>query len=424
MRARAADAVFLLVVLAGGAIRVWGASIGGDVADVSAYRHHIFIVESGRGIYQTEARFPYFPGWLGVELGVWHVSQILDMQFWWLIRIVIVLADVANCFAIRWVAASTQGTDRARIAGMVYALAPIAIIISGHHGQFDALPGLLALVAVGLVVRGKRPVVAGLLLGGALALKPFPALLIPVILRAPEMSVRARLAVCAVAGSVVLAVSAPFLLVDALAMYSNIAGYGGLNDQGFGGILRSLWLIRADNVYLPGAFGQEISTTTRWLTLALMAAALSWLWRASTTRVAAAMFMIFVVSFGAVSTQYLIWPLPWLLVANVSLALPILYAIGAALGAIGFYLVYWPAMILPATQIRPPALQFVPTFVATQVVAWLVMISMCVGTLRPPAMTRVSRWLFYLCLVAIALAARPIVDQMNWYITEWIKFRQ
>ncbi len=424
MRARAADALFLLVVLAGGAIRVWGASIGGDVADVAAYRNHIFIVESGRGIYQTETRFPYFPGWLGVELAVWHLSQFLEMQFWWLIRLMIVLADVANCFAIRWVAAPTQGPDRARIAGMVYALAPIAIIVSGHHGQFDAIPGLLALVAVGFLVRGERPVVAGLLLGGALALKPFPALLIPVILRAQEMSLRARVVLCAIAGAVVLAVSAPFLLVDAPAMFSNIAGYGGLNDQGFGGILRSLWLIRADNVYLPGAFGPEISSTTRWLTLALMAAALFFLWRAPTTRVAAAMFVLFVVSFGGVSTQYLIWPLPWLLVANVSLVLPILYAIGTALGAIGFYLVYWPAMILPATQIRPPALQFVPAFVVTQIVSWLVMLSTCVGTLRPPAMSRISRWIFLLSLIAIALAARPIVDQMTWYITEWIKFRR
>src|SRR5438445_547086 len=83
----------------------------------------------------------------------------------------------------------------------------------------DALPSLFSILGAGFLV-GRRPraAPAGLLLGVAMALKPFPILLVPLFLRAPGLSLRARALVGALALGVVGAVTAPYLLADAAAV--------------------------------------------------------------------------------------------------------------------------------------------------------------------------------------------------------------
>src|SRR5262249_30319099 len=197
---------------------------------------------------------------------------------------------------------------------------PIAILISGHHGQFDALPTLFSVLAAGLLL-GARPRAAGsgLLLGLAMALKPSPALLVPAFMRSPGLSWPARLAIGALSGAVVLVVTAPFLLVDAGSVYRNVVGYPGLNDQELGGLLRSLWLHRAHHISLPGTFGLDLAAATRWPALALIGFAILVLWRDRLPRVAAAVYLAFLSAFGGVSTQYLVWPLAWLLMSDLPL---------------------------------------------------------------------------------------------------------
>src|SRR5262249_13144977 len=137
-----------------------------------------------------------------------------------------------------------------------------------YHGQFDALPSLFSILAAGFMA-GRRPrsVPAGLLLGVAMALKPFPALLVPVFIRSDGLSLRGRALVGGLALAVVGLIPAPYLAASAAGVISNVGGYGGLNDQGLGGLMRALWLFKAGNIYLPGAFGAEVTATTRFLAL-------------------------------------------------------------------------------------------------------------------------------------------------------------
>ena len=74
----------------------------------------------------------------------------------------------------------------------------------------------------------------------------------------------------------------------------------------------ALWLWRANNIYLPGNFGNEISATTRWLALAAIGLTFVLTFRAPVPRAAAAVYLAFLTFFGGVSTQYLLWPLPFL----------------------------------------------------------------------------------------------------------------
>jgi hypothetical protein len=417
-----ADALVLLAILIGAILRVWGADQGGDIADVSAYRDHVHLaVERGLNVYAVEGkRYPYFPGWLQVEGAVWQLALLTSTRFWWAIRLVIVAADVLACFAIWWSATCSGGTARGRWAAGIYALSPIAILISGHHGQFDALPTLFSVLAAGFMMGATpRPWASGLLLGLAVAMKPFPALLVPVFMRAPGLSMRARLMIGALAGAVVLLFTAPFLIADAPAVFRQVVGYPGLNDQGIGGLLRSLWLYRAKNIFLPGAFGLELIGTTRWLSLALIGLSVAVLWRHPAARVGAAVYLAFLSTFGGVSTQYLIWPLAWLLISDVPLRWAVVYSIGATAGAVGFYMVYWPQILLPGRW-AVPATQNAGVFVAGQAIAMLTFWVTLGATLRAGRWQHPVVWV----LAAIVLATLVPVGQQLVYLTgEWLKFR-
>src|SRR5262245_51173763 len=66
-RALLLGGLVVLAILLGTLLRWNGALVGGDVADVAAYRGHVELTRAGRNVYASDLRYPYFPGWLGVE---------------------------------------------------------------------------------------------------------------------------------------------------------------------------------------------------------------------------------------------------------------------------------------------------------------------------------------------------------------------
>jgi hypothetical protein len=416
-------ALVVLAILLGLLVRWNGALVGGDVADVAAYRGHVAIAESGRGIYSTDTRFPYFPGWLGVELAAAQIARAWRIPFWQVIRGIVVAADVLACFALWWAGTRAGGPARGRWAAAIYALSPIAILIAGYHGQFDSLSTLFSVLAAGFLLRRPHPVPAGVLLGIAMALKPFPALLVPVLAWAPGLSWRGRTLVAGIALAIVGVVTGPYLAQDAAAVMRNVGGYGGLNDQGLGGVLRALWYQRASNQYLPGAFGTEISTTTRWFALGAIALTFLLARDRPFVRTAGAVYLAFLGLFGGVSTQYLVWPLPWLLLSDLPLWWAVVYNLTASAGAIGFYLVYWPQMVLPGQWKVIPVVEHVPYFVVGQIVSWLGIVATWFASIGRVAL---RRWREPLVVAAAAVtigAAYPVVAQISWFAGEWLKFQ-
>src|SRR2546422_9603376 len=94
----------VLVILIGALLRWNGALVGGDVADVAAYRGHVELTRSGRNVYASEIRYPYFPGWLAVEMAVYELSVQWRLPFWQAGRGAIVGGDGLLCLAL-WGAA-------------------------------------------------------------------------------------------------------------------------------------------------------------------------------------------------------------------------------------------------------------------------------------------------------------------------------
>jgi hypothetical protein len=223
---------------------------------------------------------------------------------------------------------------------------------------------------------------------------------------------------------VVLAVSAPILISDPPALFRNVLGYGGVNDQGISGFLRALWMVRTKSVYLPGEFGRTISSDTRYLSVTLMAVTAVLAWRYGLMRMCGAVYLAFLLTFGAVSTQYLLWPVPFLLLSSLPLVVPVAYCLAAAVGAIGFYLVFWQPIIFgpgaPAFQVA-----MAPQYLAGQTVVLLV-IAIAYAVSVAPVFAH-SGWRRPLTLAGAAatlVAAFPSASQVLWLLQELVKIPQ
>jgi hypothetical protein len=417
------NALVTVCVAIGLWLRIQGAFVGGEAADVVSYRGHVEVVMRGLNVYQARQirEYPYLPGWLVIEVTTFRVGEALKVPFWQAIRMVIVIADVLVCFALWWAAARGGNVTRGRWAAVIYALSPIAVIIAGYHGQFDTLPTLLAILAAGFLLATPRPLAAGLLLGAAIAIKPFPLLLAPALLRTPGLTRRDQIAVGLAMLGVILLVAAPFLIADAGALLGDIGGYSGVNDQGLSGILRSLWLARADNLDLPGEFGPQLMATTKYLALAAIAFVYLIMVDRPVASVASAVLLTLLGLYGGISTQYLSWPLAWLLVSEVALLWPVVYSVGTAAGAIGFYMVFWP-QLLYGPGARAPQPELVAFYIGGQVVSWLTIWATLLAVVVRSLLT--AWWRRPLPTLAFGLttvSAGAVISQVTWLAGEWMK---
>ncbi|MEA2255772.1 MAG: hypothetical protein QOG35_1817 [Solirubrobacteraceae bacterium] len=118
---------------------------------------------------------------------------------------------------------------RARVLGLGAGAAWLALILVAAHplalraleiGHPEELLGGALCVAAGLAAAGRRPLVAGALLGMAIANKPWAVLaVLPVVLMLPA----ARVRTIALAGAVAAAVMAPMLILGASGLTSTVA---------------------------------------------------------------------------------------------------------------------------------------------------------------------------------------------------------
>src|SRR6266508_2072892 len=97
-RALLLGGLVVLAILLGTLLRWNGGLVGGDVADVAAYRGHVALAREGRNVYASEIRYPYFPGWLAVELAAYQLSVQWRLPFWQVVRGAIVVGDALLCF--------------------------------------------------------------------------------------------------------------------------------------------------------------------------------------------------------------------------------------------------------------------------------------------------------------------------------------
>ncbi len=200
-------------------------SPGGDEFDMSSFRQVLSALgqHGPLGVYDAlphvgDVRWPYPP----VYFPWVYASGVLASHGGPSLELTIRLAPIAANLGIAFVVQDflgRRGAERStRLAGAaLVAPGPSFLVVSGYHGQFDAVAFLPAVLALTLWERDlpRRALWAGLLIGLGGALKTVPLLLLVALL--PSVRTRREAAVLVGAAALpVLAALAPFAIAGTL----------------------------------------------------------------------------------------------------------------------------------------------------------------------------------------------------------------
>jgi hypothetical protein len=320
-----------LVLAIAGAVRV-GAVLLSARTTVDVLRYHKVaehVLDVSWNPYLAPRLYPYPPLWVWFEAAAgWLERQGLPFAI--VVKLPIVAADIGIVALL--------ATWSMRAAWM-YALHPVSILVTGFHGQFDALMLLFVLAAVRWHEQGAHDRSA-LALAAAVATKSVPILLLPFFWLALPSDTARRLRFAALAVGPVLLSLVPYALHDVGALRRELVGYGGIADFGWIGVLRGwrylaagellksrpdVWgaLVPAAKVLFLAAYALLVWTQARRrLTLPLPAAV-------------CAVFLAFLVFYGLISAQYLLWPVAVGAILGGGWFAG--YGVAAAFGLAGFY---------------------------------------------------------------------------------------
>ncbi len=349
----------VLVVSVAGAVRLAPILLADRmVADVERYhRVATHVLDVSWNPYEAPHLYPYPPVWVWVEAGSEWLARHTGWSFAVLVKLPVLAADLA---IVALLAAGGARAGRVMIPAWLYALHPVSVMVGAFHGQFDAVALFFVLLAVVQFDAGRRDAGA-LALAAAIALKSFPVLLLPVFLLAPGTALggRARFAALAVLPVALLLV--PYALSDFGALRRELFGYGGIADFGWIGFWRGLRLLhtgvlaRSEAPYWGAAV--LLSKALTLLAEALLLAAMAFRrvrWPLAEACLAAV--LAFLVFYGSVSAQYLLWVVPF------GVRLPdrfaAVHAVVSTMALVGFYSFLAPGVLYPphaAMLARPQA---------------------------------------------------------------------
>lgn len=254
----------------------------------------------------------------------------LPMRFW--LRLCCAIADVGSVVLLARILRRHLREPRARPALLWFTLSPIAIIVSGFHGNTDPIWVFVTLLAIDLLEQQRPAWLAGAVVGAAMSIKIVPVLLVPVMaLSLPAARHRvafgAGLAGTFLAGSLPVLLQAPGLVGARVFGYSSQSGSWGLS------LLSLVLEARPALAWL----GEAYLRYGKGLSVALVLGASLWPRpRPDTVFFRAGLVMLLFVSvIPGFGVQYLVWPVPWVVALGSGVAA--LYLTAATALLIGYY---------------------------------------------------------------------------------------
>ena len=190
----------------------------------------------GQGPYPT-GRWPYPPGFFPALWLADGAARATGLPFHGVVQLPAIAADAALAAVVAWFLRERGRSGTTALAGAaLVALGPSFAIISGYHGQIDAVAILPAVLGAVVWVRGgaRRALWAGLLIGTGAAIKTVPIFTVLALLPAVRDR-REALTLAGAAAAVPLAALAPWLAMDlrgtldALTANKGVPGFGGLS---------------------------------------------------------------------------------------------------------------------------------------------------------------------------------------------------
>jgi hypothetical protein len=316
------------------------------VADVERYqrvgRH---LLDVSWNPYETRRLYPYPPLWAPVEAAAEWASRRGIGPFAVDVKLPVLLADLLIVLVL---AAAGRAGRAPPAAAWIYAAHPVSLLITGFHGQFDAIALLFVLLALEALARGRRDRSA-LFLAAAIGTKSFPVLLLPFLAFSGGASWRSAVRYALMATAPVGALLLPFAWADLGALRRELLAYSGIADFGWTGLVRGLtWLVTGELPRSEARFWPVASVASKVLFLVAWAVLFAAVRRArlvfTPERACLAVLLAFEVLYGSLSAQYLLWVVPLGVLRPDRLFGG--HAVAATLGLVGFYLFLAPGVLV------------------------------------------------------------------------------
>ena len=281
--------IALVPVTYGQDFQVWNLASSATLQGIDIYAHHPAY---------PGGPFAYFPLFLYVELPFQWLAQHTGISFTVLGKLPILAGDIACGLALAAELRHRTGSDRAVVLGTaLFFLNPLVLYNGAFYGRFDTVALALLLFTVRLLRKQKKS--AGLWYALAVAAKTFPIFVLPGIIRAARGH-RARLVLLVAIVLVVL--SAPYL-PSWRAMLSDIVVYDAAKSPA-----ALSW-----QTLLIGTTGVEILRMAGYVLLAVFGVgAVVFARMADLDMYILATLVLFLLCSKVVLEQYLVWPMPWL----------------------------------------------------------------------------------------------------------------
>jgi hypothetical protein len=301
---------------------------------VTLYRDGIRTAWCGNVGQQSCPPFNHPPFVINV-LNTWvALAPISGLPFRFWLRVTCALADLGTLVLLANLPRSRLLESRTPASVFILAASPIAILLSGFHGNTDSIMIFFVLLSVYLIETERSPWAAGIALGVAASIKVVPVLLIPAILaflpgRRRRLEFSASMVVTWLAGAAPVVFLAPELVFTRVFGYKSQVGTWGLS-----------LLARATDVVLGTTWlASTYEPLGRLLSLGLVFVASVWPrprpeQGALLLRVGFLMFLLVAAAPGF-GVQYLAWLVPW--VVAVGLAATLAYYLTGSAFLIAYY---------------------------------------------------------------------------------------
>jgi uncharacterized membrane protein len=271
----------------------------------------------------SSLRYPYPGGFLPILLLCKEIASGTGAAFWAVFKVPSILADLGIAAVLVWALGRLGATPRERlVTAALVALGPSFLVVSGFHGQIDAVAILPALagVIVWRLAGPHRAWQAGLLIGLGGAVKTVPLFMVLALLPTARSRREALTLVgCAVAPP--LASVAPFLIADthhtitSLTFNKGVPGFGGLS------VLVQPALLKG---WLTGHLAPASSATWFFVhhqneivaAAVIVAGAYAYRRRMDPISAAALIWLVVYVTNFNWAYQYFVWGLPFFLLAG------------------------------------------------------------------------------------------------------------
>jgi hypothetical protein len=132
--------VFCVVLFAATLFRIWLSTLGWNY-DIESWRLVAGLVDEGKNWYVYTHRLPYGPVWGCLSWFLLRVSRVIggpEMETFHVL-VATFLSIIDACIAV------TLARSFGTIAGLLFILSPISMLITGYHSQIDNLAIVLAL---------------------------------------------------------------------------------------------------------------------------------------------------------------------------------------------------------------------------------------------------------------------------------------